>query len=72
VKLTLESTEQLVELNGLETRIWLGRTARGLPVLAFIARIAVEDDAAAGFEDELVGMADSKPALVLVPRRMML
>jgi len=54
VKVTLESTSKIVEVNGVPCRIWQGETESGIPVHAFITRIAVHKDAdASQFEREL-------------------
>jgi len=45
MKIELESTHKLVHLNGVPARIWEGKTARGVPVHAFITRIACDHEA---------------------------
>jgi hypothetical protein len=45
VKLTLEQTPDIVELNGVPARIWIGQTESGVRVHAFIAAIAIEETA---------------------------
>ena len=40
MKVTLESTTKIVELNGVQARIWEGTTEGGIRVHAFITRIA--------------------------------
>lgn len=45
MKVTLHSTTKLVELNGVPARVWEGVTAGGVPIHAFITRIAVDKDA---------------------------
>ena len=42
--LTLESTREIVTWNGIPCRVWQGSSAGGVPVTAFIARIAVPGD----------------------------
>lgn len=55
MKLTLESTTQLVEVHGIEGRVWEGVTERGVKVQAVITRIAVaRADDNSQFERELV------------------
>jgi len=46
MKVTLESTSQVVYLDGVPARVWQGKTEAGVPVQAFITRVAVstEDD----------------------------
>lgn len=59
MKVTLESTDTIVELktpNGgiMSARLWEGLTASGIPCHAFITRIAVHKDLdASQFEREL-------------------
>lgn len=40
MKIIIESTAKIVELNGVPARIWEGTTESGIPVHAFITRIA--------------------------------
>jgi hypothetical protein len=48
VKITVESTTKMVEVNGIPARVWEGTTASGHRVHCFITRIACGvDDAAA-------------------------
>jgi len=44
MKLELENTDRMVEVNGVPARIWEGRTASGIPVAALIVQIAVHRD----------------------------
>jgi len=54
MKVTLESTTEIVEINGVAARIWQGQTDSGIEVHAFITRIAVDKDAdVSEFEREL-------------------
>lgn len=59
MKVTLESTAQIVELDTamggrMPARLWVGQTENGIAVHAFITRIAVhKDDDASQFEREL-------------------
>ena len=41
MKITIESTDKIVYLNGIPARIWEGETASGICVHCFITRIAV-------------------------------
>lgn len=47
MKMQIESTTKIVTFNGLPARVWEGKTARGVPVIVFVTRIAVDkaDDA---------------------------
>jgi hypothetical protein len=42
MKISLESTDQVVSLNGVPARVWYGTTEGGIDVHAFITRIAVD------------------------------
>lgn len=44
MKMTIESTTKIVEVNGLPARIWQGTTANGIPVVAYITSIAAAGD----------------------------
>lgn len=54
MKLTLENTSQLVHINDVPARVWLGRTESGVEVEVLITRIAVRHGRdTAQFEREL-------------------
>lgn len=54
MRVTLESTSRIVEVNGVPGRIWEGQTSSGVPCFALITRIAVhKDDDSSQFEREL-------------------
>lgn len=84
MKITIESTPKLVTLlvNGasVPARVWQGETASGIPVQAFITRIAPEihgcdplhDDLTEDFERELVRQADPRPTVEAIPLRMII
>lgn len=44
MEITLHNTTKIVYLNGVEGRIWEGHTAGGIPIHAYIARIAFPAD----------------------------
>jgi hypothetical protein len=44
MKITIESTEKIVDVNGVPARIWEGQTESGIPVHCFVTRIAVHKD----------------------------
>jgi len=44
MKLTLESTTQIVHVNGVAARVWEGQTESGIACHAFITRVAVKND----------------------------
>lgn len=54
MKITLESTSQIVQCNGINCRVWEGTTDSGARLTAFIVRVAVDpEDDASEFEREL-------------------
>lgn len=77
VKVTLESTEKIVELQSehgtVPARIWEGHTDSGIPVHAYITRIAApaaED--LAQFENELRNTRAPSPEVQAIPLRLIL
>jgi hypothetical protein len=69
VKVELESTDQLVVVSGVSCRVWQGKTAKGVPVHAFVALIRVRDDQdVSEFEAELTEQRKPTigPALLLL------
>lgn len=44
MRITIESTSRLVEINGVPARVWEGTTDKGVPVIAFIPRVAARAD----------------------------
>lgn len=54
MKITIENTSRIVEVNGVPCRQWEGTTASGIPVQCLITRIAVHNNYdQAQFEAEL-------------------
>jgi len=54
MRLTLESTPQIILYDGVPTRVWVGKTESGVRVTAFITSVAVESGQdASEFEREL-------------------
>jgi hypothetical protein len=84
MKVMIESTTKIVELvvNGaaVPARVWQGETADGIPVQAFITRIAPEvsksdpriDELTAEFERDLKRQADPRPTVAAIPLRMII
>lgn len=63
MKITLQSTRQILELDGSECRVWEGTTEGGVPVTAFIRRIAVDRaDDTSEFERELRETPQPRPS----------
>lgn len=44
MKLIIENTSKIVELNGVPARIWEGETSTGIKVHCYIVRVAKKDD----------------------------
>ena len=77
MKLTLESTDRIVTLNvngaDVPARIWQGQTDSGIPVHAYITRVAVATDQdCTSFERELTETAPLRPELQTIPLRLIL
>lgn len=54
MKVTLQSTDKIVQLNGVPARVWEGESSSGIKVHAFITRVAVgKDEDCVEFEKEL-------------------
>ena len=73
---TLESTTKIVRLDGMPTRVWEGQTDSGIPVHAYLARIAVaegrEAEDYARFEQELQACRAPSPEVAAIPLRLIL
>lgn len=68
MKLTIENTSQLLTIDGAPARVWEGRTESGIPVTAFITRVAVAVGCdATEFEREL---ADARAPSQIWPNRL--
>ncbi len=74
MKVSLESTTKIVELNGVPARVWEGETDSGIKVHAFVTRIAVSTkDDAGQFERELMECLQPRnPDVQAYPSRLVL
>lgn len=73
MKAMLESTTKMVYVNGIQARIWEGRTDSGVPFHAFIVRVGVLRDADdVQFAAELQEMKAPSPEIESYPMRMIL
>ena len=84
MKITIESTTKIVTLlvNGhaVDARVWQGASESGVPVHAFVIRIAPEvpkddpriDELTAQFERELTRRADPRPTVETIPLRLII
>lgn len=54
MRITVESTTKVVEVNGVPARVWEGHTESGIPIHCMITRVMVDlDEDRAQFEAEL-------------------
>lgn len=86
MKITIESTEKIVELlhsergQATRARVWQGFTESGIPVQVFVARIAPEvpqsdqriEELTAEFKRELQRCADPRPSVEAIPMRLII
>jgi hypothetical protein len=74
MKITIESTGRVVELNGVPARIWEGETDSGIKVLCFITRIAIDKDEVRmdEFERELQETRTPTAEIQAIPLRLIL
>ena len=73
MRIQLESTSQIVEVNGVPARVWEGATESGVAVACLITRIAVKRDAdCSQFEAELKETRPPTAELNAFPLRMVL
>jgi hypothetical protein len=72
MKITLESTDEFCQLDGVQVRLWTGTTQAGRRVSAFIAALAVLDGDDPELARELVVKLppdDDAPVIELLKRR---
>jgi len=73
MKLTIESTTQIVNADGIDCRVWEGVTERGVKVVCLIPRIAVQNGQDhAQFEAELKEMRAPTAMVEAFPLRLIL
>jgi hypothetical protein len=73
MQITLRSTTKIVHLNGVPARIWEGTTEFGIPMHAYITRVAVEKDQdTRAFEGELESHDAPSVELERIPLRMII
>lgn len=71
---TLNSTEKIVELDGVPARVWEGETASGTEVHVFVTRIAVskEEEDHSEFRMELEEHDPPSEEIAAIPPRLLL
>ena len=73
MKIEIESTEKIVELNGVPARVWDGKTSSGIPVHCFVTRISPQThDNIEQFEQELQEQKPPTPEIEAYSLRMIL
>jgi hypothetical protein len=73
MEIQLHQTTKIVELNGVSARIWEGHTSSGIPVHAYITRIAVANtERRDEFEKELDKASSPSPELEAIPSRLLI
>ena len=73
VKITIESTDKIAKLNGIDCRIWEGHTAAGVPMHCYIARVAVSKAEDVGaFNLELQETRPPSREIEAIPARLVL
>ena len=73
MKITLESTSHIVSMNGVQARVWEGRTDSGIPVHCYVIRLAVagEHDQSQ-FQRELQQHKPPSPEVAEIPLRLII
>jgi len=73
MKITIESTSTIVELNGIPARIWEGTTDKGITVHAFIIRLGVKKNQNLNdFEKDLQECAAPSAEIAVYPIRLLI
>lgn len=73
MKITLESTTKIVELNGVPARVWEGQTEDGIKLHAYVTRVAVnKEQDSSQFEKELQQHKAPSAEVEAIPLRMIL
>jgi hypothetical protein len=72
MKITVESTTKIVELNGLQCRVWEGETDKGVKLHAFIPVVAAhEGQDLSQFDKDLREQQPPSTDVESYPQRMM-
>lgn len=73
MRITIESTTKVVEVNGVRARIWEGETKSGIPLHVYITRVAIEEgENQEEFERELQTHRAPSPAVQAIALRLVL
>lgn len=73
MKVQLESTTRIIDVNGVPCRVWQGKTDGGVPMHAYIALVGVDRDVdSAEFERDLKEHAPPRIEFGAIPLRFIL
>jgi hypothetical protein len=76
MKITVESTSKIVQLNGVPARVWEGHSENGVAIHCFITRVAMRSDEPAErvaiFERDLKEQRRPSAEVEAIPLRMIL
>jgi hypothetical protein len=74
MKITIESTTKITNLNGVPARIWEGVSENGVKIHCFITRVAIDKDEpnSEQFEKELKEHKPPTPEIEAIPLRMII
>ncbi len=73
MKVTIENTTKIVNVNGVPARIWEGTTDSGIQVHCYVTRIAAgADENLTEFEKELLECRKPSAAIEAIPSRLIL
>lgn len=74
MKITIESTSKIVELNGIPARVWEGQTESGVKIHCFINRVAIDKDEprVEEFEKELQEQKVPSVEVQAIPSRLII
>lgn len=72
MKATIESTEKIVEFNGIPVRVWEGTTESGIKIHCYITRVAINssEKKTKEFEEELKLQKPPSAETKAIPLRM--
>lgn len=65
MKITLESTTTLVDVQGVPARVWEGQTESGIPVTCLVTRIATPDVPGAPLEQFKRELQECRPPVLV-------
>jgi len=73
MKIKIENTEKIVDLNGVQARVWEGKTDSGIPVHCFITLISPQtNENIEQFDKELKEQKAPSAEISAIPARMLL